>query len=135
MKTGAERLKQKAQLLASRAEGNDGAGADKRGRGGAGLSALEEFTELAPVSASLCATWRYGARVSLLGLRAANGFINSIGLEMYIKLLNGEIDRIKGPRRRSELPEPKMDLLVQAFIPEDYVGDDMERLNFYKKPA
>ena len=26
-----------------------------------------------------------------------------------------------------------MDVLVPAFIPEDYVGDDMERLNFYKK--
>ncbi len=131
MKTGAERLKQKAQLLKSRAEGNDepapiSEDAVKR------LSALEEFTELGSGFRLAMRDLEIRGAGELLGLRQ-HGFINSIGLEMYIKLLNGEIDRIKGRAGAAELPEPKMDVLVQAFIPEDYVGDDMERLNFYKK--
>jgi transcription-repair coupling factor (superfamily II helicase) len=131
MKTGAERLKQKAELLKSRAEGNDDPApisedAVRR------LSALEEFTELGSGFRLAMRDLEIRGAGELLGLRQ-HGFINSIGLEMYIKLLNGEIDRIKGRAGAAELPEPKMDLLVQAFIPEDYVGDDMERLNFYKK--
>jgi transcription-repair coupling factor (superfamily II helicase) len=52
---------------------------------------------------------------------------------MYIKLLNGEISRIKGRVNEAELPDVKIDLELPAFIPEEYIGDDMERLNFYKK--
>ncbi|MDD5209691.1 MAG: DEAD/DEAH box helicase [Elusimicrobiales bacterium] len=131
MKTGAERLKQKAELIRSRAEGNDepapiSEDAVRR------LSALEEFTELGSGFRLAMRDLEIRGAGELLGLRQ-HGFINSIGLEMYIKLLNGEIDRIKGRLGASELPEPKMDILVPAFIPEDYVGDDMERLNFYKK--
>lgn len=131
MKTGAERLKQKAELLKSRAEGNDepapiSEDAVRR------LSALEEFTELGSGFRLAMRDLEIRGAGELLGLRQ-HGFINSIGLEMYIKLLNGEIDRIKGRQGAGEIPEPKMDILVPAFIPEDYVGDDMERLNFYKK--
>ncbi|OGR42542.1 MAG: hypothetical protein A2X35_12045 [Elusimicrobia bacterium GWA2_61_42] len=131
MKTGAERLKQKAQLLKARAEGNDepapiSEDAVRR------LSALEEFTELGSGFRLAMRDLEIRGAGELLGLRQ-HGFINSIGLEMYIKLLNGEIDRIKGRADARELPEPKIDVLVPAFIPEDYVGDDMERLNFYKK--
>jgi transcription-repair coupling factor (superfamily II helicase) len=131
MKTGAERLKQKAELLAARAAGNDepapiSEDAVRR------LSALEEFTELGSGFRLAMRDLEIRGAGELLGLRQ-HGFINSIGLEMYIKLLNGEIDRIKGRAGAAELPEPKIDVLVPAFIPEDYVGDDMERLNFYKK--
>ncbi|MBU2574101.1 MAG: DEAD/DEAH box helicase [Elusimicrobia bacterium] len=96
------------------------------------LSALEEFTELGSGFRLAMRDLEIRGAGELLGIRQ-HGFINSIGLEMYIKLLNGEINRIKGREQGKELPEVKIDLELPAFIPEDYIGDDMERLNFYKK--
>ncbi|MGD9642037.1 MAG: DEAD/DEAH box helicase [Elusimicrobiales bacterium] len=128
MRRGGEKLMKKAELISPDDHPEKEISEDAVRR----LSALEEFTELGSGFRLAMRDLEIRGAGELLGLRQ-HGFINSIGLEMYIKLLNGEIDRIKGRAGAAELPEPKMDLLVPAFIPEDYVGDDMERLNFYKK--
>ena len=131
MKRGAEKLRRKAELI-SDAPGDPDEPTPISEDAVRRLSALEEFTELGSGFRLAMRDLEIRGAGELLGVRQ-HGFINSIGLEMYIKLLNGEIDRIKGRADAAELPEPKMDLLVPAFIPEDYVGDEMERLNFYKK--
>ncbi|MDD2806668.1 MAG: CarD family transcriptional regulator [Elusimicrobiales bacterium] len=128
MKKGAEKLRKKAELISEDDAEKKEISEDAVKR----LSALEEFTELGSGFRLAMRDLEIRGAGELLGVRQ-HGFINSIGLEMYIKLLNGEIDRIKGRADARELPEPKIDILVPAFIPEDYVGDDMERLNFYKK--
>lgn len=129
MKKGAQKLLKKAELISEAGEEEKKEISEDAVRR---LSALEEFTELGSGFRLAMRDLEIRGAGELLGVRQ-HGFINSIGLEMYIKLLNGEIDRIKGRAGAAELPEPKMDLLLPAFIPEDYVGDDMERLNFYKK--
>ncbi len=96
------------------------------------LAALEEFTELGSGFRLAMRDLEIRGSGELLGNRQ-HGFINSIGLEMYIKILNAEVDRIKGRGKSEREKEISVDLRIPAFIPDGYVNDDMERLNFYKK--
>jgi transcription-repair coupling factor (superfamily II helicase) len=61
-----------------------------------------------------------------------SGHIESIGLELYMKLLKDAIAEIKG-----EKSIPKIDVEIStpfpSFIPETYITDSSERLKQYKK--
>ncbi|RLA63111.1 MAG: transcription-repair coupling factor [Epsilonproteobacteria bacterium] len=63
-----------------------------------------------------------------------SGHIESIGLELYMKLLKEAIADLKG-----EKSTPKIDVEIStpfpAFIPESYITDSGERLKQYKKVA
>lgn len=96
------------------------------------LKAIEEFTALGSGFRLAMRDLEIRGAGDLLGLRQ-HGFINSVGLEMYIQLLNGEINRLKGKVPKDDIPDPKLDIIISAFIPENYITDDMERLNYYKK--
>lgn len=96
------------------------------------LSALEEFTALGSGLRLAMRDLEIRGAGDLLGLRQ-HGFINSVGLEMYIQLLNGEINRLKGKKPEEDLPDPSLDIAVTAYLPEYYIEDEMERLNYYKK--
>ncbi len=95
------------------------------------LAALSEFSELGSGFRLAMRDLEIRGAGELLGPRQ-HGFINSIGLDMYIKLLNGEIARLKGIQLKEE-KETSVDINVPAYIPSDYIQDEMERLNYYKK--
>lgn len=61
-----------------------------------------------------------------------SGFIEEIGYEMYTKLLNGAIRRLKGERVAEEI-DPEIQLGVKAFIPESYIDDPHLRMELYKR--
>lgn len=96
------------------------------------LQALEEFTELGSGYRLAMRDLEIRGSGELLGSRQ-HGFINSVGLEMYVKLLNAEAEKLRGAEKKAVPREITVDLSVPAFIPADYVNDDMERLNYYKK--
>jgi transcription-repair coupling factor (superfamily II helicase) len=95
------------------------------------LMALQEFSELGSGFRLAMRDLEIRGSGELLGAKQ-HGFINSIGIELYIKILNEEIRKIKGKKTEEEI-ETSVDLKLPAFIPLDYIEDDMERLNYYKK--
>ena len=62
-----------------------------------------------------------------------SGQVASVGYELYMDLLNQEIQRLRGdPVEENEL-EPEINLSVPTLIPENYVPDVRMRLAYYKK--
>jgi transcription-repair coupling factor (superfamily II helicase) len=69
----------------------------------------------------------------LLGA-AQSGHIALVGFDMYTQLLEEAVSEMKGEPPAVE-PEPEINLKVSHFIPEEYVPDTRQRLNFYKRLA
>ena len=97
------------------------------------LSAIREFTEFGA-----------GFRIALrdLEIRGAgnilgpeqHGHLASIGYEMYCKLLEEAMAEAQGTPDRSEL-ETHVNLHVDAYLPEDYIGDEIQRMEVYRRIA
>jgi transcription-repair coupling factor (superfamily II helicase) len=60
-----------------------------------------------------------------------SGHIAEVGLELYLEMLNNEVKKLK----EAEIIEyePEVRVSFPAFIPDDYISDEPERLLFYKK--
>jgi transcription-repair coupling factor (superfamily II helicase) len=61
-----------------------------------------------------------------------SGHIADVGLELYLEILNNEIKKLKKEAETIEY-EPEVRINFPAFIPDDYIADEAERLLFYKK--
>ena len=97
------------------------------------LSALKEFAHLGSGFRLAMRDMEIRGAGELLGLRQ-HGFINEVGLGLYCELLNREVERLKGScALETERAPATIDLKAPAFIPPDYLPDEMERLNHYKR--
>ncbi|MEW6007192.1 MAG: transcription-repair coupling factor, partial [bacterium] len=68
---------------------------------------------------------------NILG-REQSGNVQSVGLSLYTRLLKEAVNRIKGIKKEEKVIAP-IDIPSDAFIPEDYISDEAERFNIYKR--
>jgi transcription-repair coupling factor (superfamily II helicase) len=61
-----------------------------------------------------------------------SGHIADVGLELYLDMLEGAVRRLEGKIDREDV-EPDISVSLPAFIPDDYIPSDSERLLFYKR--
>ena len=88
------------------------------------LNVIKEFTELG--SGFKIATRDLSIRGAgdILGSEQA-GFIDSIGIDLYMKILNEEVARLKGePIKEEELRDEKPLINVETHISDEYVDDN-----------
>ena len=90
------------------------------------LNAIKEFTELGSGYALAVRDLSIRGAGDILGSEQA-GFIDSVGIDLYLKLLNDEVERKKGnlpPEENEEDSEDKPLLSVNTHIEDDYVSED-----------
>jgi transcription-repair coupling factor (superfamily II helicase) len=67
---------------------------------------------------------------NILG-EAQSGTIGKVGLDLYLEMLEEEVSRLRGGKVETQI-EPEINLGFQALIPEEYISDGQERLQYYK---
>ena len=98
------------------------------------LQAIKEFTELGSGYKVAMRDLTIRGAGDLLGERQA-GFINTIGMSLYLEMLNKAINRQKGIIEE-EIEESRNTVSeVDGYIPSQFVSEDMEKLEIYQQLA
>ena len=71
---------------------------------------------------------------NLLGAEQS-GSMNSIGFDLYCKLLAESIQEMQGKQNELATVNTTVDLQLDAFLPDDYIGDRTLKVNFYQRLA
>ena len=97
------------------------------------LSAMREYTEFGSGFRIALRDLEIRGAGNLLGAEQ-HGYIESVGYDLYMRLLNEAVLEEKG-----EKPKPKaectVDLNINAYIPESYIQSTAQRIEAYKKIA
>ena len=97
------------------------------------LTAIQEFTEFGSGFKIAMRDLEIRGAGNVLG-GEQHGHMESIGYDLYIKLLNDAINKEKGETPSENIDfECLIDIPIPAHIPEKYIANLNQRLNIYKR--
>lgn len=99
------------------------------------LQAIKEFTELGSGFKIAMRDLSIRGAGNLLGSQQ-HGFIDSVGFDMYSKMLSEAIEHRKaGIQEEPEQKalEPELTLKIDAYIPDEYIADEKQKIEIYKE--
>ncbi|MFP4286217.1 MAG: transcription-repair coupling factor [Candidatus Izemoplasmataceae bacterium] len=100
------------------------------------LQVIKEFTELGSGYKIAVRDLSIRGAGDLLGTEQS-GFIDSVGIDLFLEILKEEIDRSKGVLKESQTDQEaikqKLKVTVNKTIPSDYINDDDLRIDFHKR--
>ena len=70
---------------------------------------------------------------NLLG-KAQHGHMEAVGYDLYCKMLNDAVKKLKGISTVEDFTTT-VDLDVDAFIPPNYIVNEIQKLDIYKRIA
>jgi transcription-repair coupling factor (superfamily II helicase) len=97
------------------------------------LKTLAQYTELGSGMAIAMRDLEIRGAGNLLGAEQ-HGHIEAVGFEMYVKLLEEAAHQLRGTKRE-EIPEVRIDLPVDAYLPASYIDREPLRLAAYRRVA
>ena len=97
------------------------------------LKAIKEFTEFGSGFKIAMRDLEIRGAGNILGSQQ-HGHMAVIGYDLYVKMLNDAIRKVKGEPIVEEV-EVEIDLSVNAYIPDYYIDDELMKLEMYKKIA
>lgn len=95
------------------------------------LQAIRDYTEFGSGFKIAMRDLEIRGAGNLLGAEQ-HGHIESVGYDLYIKLLQEAVDEEKGTTPKAE-SDCTVDVKVNAYIPEDYVSSYGARIDIYRK--
>ncbi len=96
------------------------------------LEAIKGFTELGSGFKIAMQDLSIRGAGNILGA-AQSGFIDSVGYELYSKLLEEAILQKQGKEKKHEKSNTEIDLQVDAYLPNEYISDQRQKIEIYKK--
>ena len=97
------------------------------------LSAIREFTEFGAGFRIAMRDLEIRGAGNILGPEQ-HGHLAAVGYDMYCKLMEETLAEVQGKRETREL-ETRVDLRVDAFLGTDYVSEEKQRMEMYKRIA
>ena len=97
------------------------------------LSAMREYTEFGSGFKIALRDLEIRGAGNLLGAEQ-HGQLDSIGYDLYVKILNEAVLEEKGEAPKPRF-ESKVDLALDAYLPEKYIRSESQRMDIYKKIA
>ncbi len=97
------------------------------------LSAMREYTEFGSGFKIALRDLEIRGAGNLLGAEQ-HGQLDSIGYDLYVKILNEAVLEEKGVAPTPKF-ESKLDISIDAYLPEKYIKSESQRMDIYKKIA
>jgi transcription-repair coupling factor (superfamily II helicase) len=99
------------------------------------FSALQENTDLGSGFKIAMRDLEIRGAGDLLGTKQS-GNIEAVGFELYTQMLAEAVENLKSGHRRSRRKQdqlPTVDIPLSAYLPEDYIASEADRLEMYQK--
>lgn len=97
------------------------------------LKALKDFTELGSGFKIAMRDLEIRGAGNMMG-SSQHGHMASIGYDLYCRMLEDTVKLIKGEIQKEPV-ETTVDVKVDAFISENYIDDEIQKIEVYKKIA
>ena len=98
------------------------------------LTAIREFTDLGSGFKIAMRDLEIRGAGNLLGQKQ-HGHMEAVGYDLYCKMLNEAVKNLKGLSTTLEDFGTLVDLDIDAFIPVDYIVNEIQKLDIYKRIA
>lgn len=98
------------------------------------LKAIRDFTEFGSGYKIAMRDLELRGAGNLLG-ESQSGHIESIGYELYVRMLEEAVSRAKGEAKTVHAGDINVDVKVSAFIPDEYVPQSSDKIMMYRQIA
>jgi transcription-repair coupling factor (superfamily II helicase) len=95
------------------------------------LSALREFTSLGSGFQLAMRDLEIRGSGNILGPQQ-HGFIAAVGFDLYCQLLREAVQELRG-EKVPDVPEPRLHLKVDAYLPDHYVPDEGQKVSICQR--